>query len=99
MGERRGCGWAMAALAAAALTAATPARAGDIAWRGLLDVVATERGPAYTTNILTKHDSPFDAYRARLFAEAHAGEKLDVFTEIVLDDASALYVYGAYLQF
>ena len=97
---RRAC-WS---LAGAALLALGPVVAGagegvDLRWRGLLDVVLAERGKAYDLNVLTRGDASFDAYGLRLFADGQVGERLQLFGQIVLRDASGLYVEGAYLTF
>src|SRR5262249_32569930 len=86
---------------AAALLALAPAqaRAGEnteIRWRGLLDVALTERGEAYDLNLLTRGDASFDAYGLRLFADGQVGQRIGIFTQIVLRDASGVYVEGAY---
>jgi hypothetical protein len=89
---------------AAALLALAPVPAGalegpEIQWRGLLDVVLAERGKAYDLNLLTRGDASFDAYGMRLFADGQVGERLQLFGQIVLRDASGLYVEGAYATF
>ena len=66
---------------------------------GLLEVVAAERGAAFERNRLTRGDSPFDAYGVRVFGEAQAGERVEVFSQLVLRDASTPHVDGAYLMF
>ena len=86
----------------AALVAALPApsaRAGQVQVHGLLDLAAAERVPAYELNTLIRGDNPFDAYGARLFADASVNERLQVFTQLVLRDATGPYVDGAYLMF
>jgi len=92
------------ALAAAALLSAGPlppgaSGAGEIRVHGLLDVVAAERGAAFERNLLTRGDSPFDGYGLRVFAEAQAGQRLEVFSQLVLRDATTPYVDGAYVMF
>jgi hypothetical protein len=81
------------------LVAATAAPAAEIQMRGLLDVVAAQRGPAYDLNLLTRGDSPFDAYGLRLFADATVNDRLQVFSQVILRDATMAYVDGAYLSF
>jgi HAMP domain-containing protein len=93
-----------AALAVALLLALAPARARalegpEIQWRGLLDVALAERGKAYQLNLLTRGDANFDAYGMRLFADGKAGERLQIFGQIVLRDRSGIYVEGAYATF
>ena len=81
-----------------ATIAAGPARAETmpIDWRGLLEVTLAGRGRGAEANVLTFGDSPFDAYGARLFADARPTDRLQVFTQLVLRDASGLYIEGAY---
>jgi hypothetical protein len=67
-----------------------------ITFKGLLDVTLAGRGLAAEANVFTRGDSPFDAYGARLFAEARPTDHLQVFTQLVLRDASGIYVEGAY---
>ena len=71
----------------------------EIQWRGLLDVVLAERGHAYDLNVLTRGDASFDAYGMRLFADGQVGERLQIFGQLVLRDASGVYVEGAYATF
>ena len=87
----------LAAVAAAGL--AGPARASDVQVRGLLDLAETTEGAALTLNRLNRGDSPFDAYRLRLFVEGKAGDQFDVFTQLMLNDATNPYVFGAYVSF
>lgn len=91
---------ALAALAlATGLLPPAAALAGDVRVHGLLDLVAAERGAAFERNLLTRGDSPFDAYGLRVFAEAEAGRRLEVFSQVVLRDAPGPYVDGAYAMF
>jgi hypothetical protein len=78
---------------------AIPARASDLAFHGLLDVVFAPRGTAYDYNVLTRGDSPFDAYGARVFADGRVSDQLTVFAQVVRRDATALYVDGAYASY
>src|SRR5262249_41052889 len=71
----------------------------EIQWRGLLDVVLAERGQAYDLNVLTRGDASFDAYGMRLFADGQVGDRLQIFGQLVLRDASGVYVEGAYATF
>jgi hypothetical protein len=88
---------AFAALFAVALVLApSPSRAADFKWHGLLDLVAAERTEAFELNTLTHGDNPFDPYRARLFAESQVNDRLQVIGQFVYDDASGVYVDGAY---
>jgi hypothetical protein len=66
---------------------------------GLLDVVAAERGEAYDLNRLSRGDAGFDAFGVRLFVNAEANAKLQVFSQVMLRDATAPYVDGAYLMY
>jgi len=81
------------------LIAATAASAAEFQVHGLLDLVAAQRGEAYESNLFMRGDSPFDAYRLRLFADAQVSERMQIFSQIVLDDATSPYVDGAYLLF
>ena len=80
------------------LAIATPVYAAEVALHGLLTVVAAERSDAYTYNIFTRGDAPMDAYTLRLSPTAHVNDQLEVFGQLVLNDASGVYVDGAYLQ-
>jgi hypothetical protein len=81
------------------LSAVTRAYATDFQVRGLLDVVMAEPGRAYEHNVLTRGDSPFDAYGLRVFADAQVNGRLQVFSQLVVRDATAPYLDGAYLMF
>ncbi len=76
-----------------------PARATEWHAHGLLDLVVAERGIAYDTNQLMRGDNHFDAYSVRMYGDAQVNPKLQVFTQVVLRDASGLYVDGAYLMY
>ena len=84
---------------ATALLVAAEARAGDFRLHGLLDVVASGRGPAYDHNLLMRGDSPFNPYSLRLFADAQVNDRLQVLSQIVVRDATTPYIDGAYLLF
>jgi hypothetical protein len=87
-------------LVALATAAVTPAWSTEVRFRGTLEVTAAERGDAYVNTILTRGDSPFDAYGLRLFADAQIHPRLAVFSQVVLRDAAVYpYVDGAYLMF
>ncbi len=88
-----------AALATLGMLAAAPAGATEFHFHGLLDVVASERAPAYLDNTLIRGDAPFDAYSVRLFCDARVNPRLEVFSQVVLRDATGPYVDGAYLLF
>ncbi len=86
-------------LLAASIAIAAHAQASDFRVRGLLDVVAAPRGLAYDGNLLIRGDSPFDAYGLRVFGEGRASERIQIHTQVVLRDAVAPYVDGAYALF
>lgn len=88
-----------AAFTISLVSAAHSVCASDFQFRGLLDLVAAERGAAYGLNTLIRGDSPFDAYGLRLFADVRANDRLQVFSQIVLRDAATPYVDGAYLMY
>src|SRR5262245_29031467 len=79
--------------------AAGPGRASEIKARGLLDVVAAPRGDAFAGNSLSRGDCPFDAYGLRMFGDAQVDPRLQVSVQVVLRDASMVYVDGAYAIF
>ncbi len=87
------------ALIAIGLLAATRARAVDFKVHGTLDLVADEYSEAYDFNLLTRGDSPFDAFGLRLFADSQLNPRLQLFTQFVARDAIAPYVDGAYVSF
>src|SRR5882762_5997474 len=89
----------LAGAALLALLAAAPAHATEIHAHGLLDLVATGRGPAFDQNVLIRGDSPFDPFGLRLFADAQVNPRLQVFSQLMLRDATGPYVDGAYLLF
>ena len=60
---------------------------------------AAERTQAFAMNRLERGDNPFDPYRVRLFAESQPNDRLQVLGQFVLDDATGLYVDGAYAIF
>lgn len=87
-----------AGLALAIFAALAPANAfaSDFRWRGMLDVVLAEHTEAFGTNTLTRGDNPYDPYRLRMFGESKVNDQLQVLSQFVYDDASGLYVDGAY---
>jgi hypothetical protein len=89
--------WAVATIALAFAAAPEPASATDFHFHGLLDLVASGRGTAYDQNVLTRGDAPFDPYGLRLFADARVNPRLEVYSQVVLRDATTPYVDGAYL--
>ena len=91
----------LAAAFATALFLATAASAGasDLKIHGLLDVVIAPNNEAAEGNLLMRGDSPFDAYGLRMFGEDQVNNRLQVFMQVVLRDASSPYVDGAYALF
>src|SRR5262245_31749056 len=90
----------LAAVAVACLLArGGVAFAGPIEVHGLLDVVAAERGDAYVLNRFARGDAAFDAFGVRLFVNAEANPRLQVFSQVVLRDATTPYVDGAYFMY
>jgi len=87
------------ALLLAGLVGATSAQATEFHIHGLLDLVAADRGAAYDHNVLTRGDSPFDPYSLKVFADAQVSERLQVYSQVVLRDATSPYVDGAYMLF
>jgi hypothetical protein len=81
------------------LPTACPAGASELKMHGLLDVVAAPRGDAYEGNLLMRGDSPFDAYGLRVFGDEQVNDRLQVFLQVVLHDATSPYVDGAYALF
>lgn len=93
-------GRAAAALVVCVFVAgAAPCAATDLRVRGLLDLVATGRGSALDHNLLSRGDSPFDPYGMRVFGDAVVNDQLTILSQVVLRDASGLYVDGAYLMY
>ena len=90
----------VAAMALSLTLSATPRAFGtDFQVHGLLDVVMAEPGRAYEHNVLMRGDSPFDAYGLRMFADAQVNGRLQVFSQLVVRDATSPYLDGAYLLF
>jgi len=98
---RSGTQAALRVVAVTGLVLATTAAAGagEFQVRGLLDVVATERGMAFDYNLLTRDDSSFDPLSLRVFGDARVNERLQVLSQVVLRDASGPYIDGAYLVY
>jgi hypothetical protein len=86
-------------LTALALASRVEAEAPPIHIHGILDVALASRGPATESNVLERGDSPLDGYGVRLFIDAGPTDRLTVFTQLVLRDATPLYVDGAYALF
>jgi hypothetical protein len=89
---------ATAVAMASLLWPATSVAATTLNARGLLDLAISNRGPALESNWFNRGDSPFDAYRLRLFIEGSAGEHFDVFTQFMFNDPSSVRADGAYLS-
>jgi hypothetical protein len=62
-------------------------------------VVGAERGRAYEHNLLARGDSQFDAYGLRLFADATINDKVTVFSQAMLREATTPYLEGAYVMY
>lgn len=90
-GRRVACALALA------LLSPLPARAADLKWHGLLDLMVAEHSDAFEYNTLTRGDNPFDPYRLRLFMDAQMDDHVQVLGQVVYDDASGIYVDGAYI--
>jgi hypothetical protein len=95
LGMKRALGW----IALIALVPGAPQRAlaSDLRIHGLLDVVAAEHSDAHDLNRLTRGDSSFDPYGLRLFVDSQVTNRLAVYSQFVLRDATTPYVDGAYL--
>ena len=89
----------LGSVAAAMMLASTAGAATDFKIGGLLDVVASERGAAFDFNLLTRGDSSFDPFSLRVFGEARVNDRLQILSQVVLRDASGLYIDGAYLVY
>ena len=81
------------------LSSATPGHTAAVRFHGLLDLVTTERDPAFQQNMLTRGDNPFDPVGLRLFAESSVNDRVEVFVQLVVHDATGLYMDGAYAMF
>jgi hypothetical protein len=66
---------------------------------GLLDIVASGRGPGYDLNTLEHRDSPYDPFGLRVFGEGSVNPRFAIFTQGVMHDASSFYMEGAYVVF
>ena len=94
-----GTALALALLLAGSLGSAVPAGASELTFHGLLDLVIAPRGTAYDYNVFARGDSPFDAYGARIFADGKVSDRLEVVAQLVLRDATSLYVDGVYASY
>ena len=75
-----------------------PATAATLTAHGVIDVTATGRGDGFYANTLTRGDNPFDPYGVRMFVESTVNPQFAVFGQVVLHDAVAPYVDGAYVM-
>lgn len=85
--------------AAVALLGITPpgaARAGDVRVHGLLDLAESGTGEAVGLNTLYRGDTPFDAYRLRIFVDGRVSDHVQVYSEMLLDEAVGARAMGAY---
>jgi hypothetical protein len=90
----------IAAATVAAMFAGTfAAHASDIHIHGLAEVTAAGHGEAYEYNFLMRGDSPFDPYSLRVFADAQPNPHLQIYSQLMLRDATGAYVDGAYLMY
>ena len=78
---------------------AAPAAGADVRIRGLVDLVASNRGIGLESNWFNYGDSDFDAYRLRFFAEGAANDKLEVYTQFLYTDAAPARALGAYVSY
>jgi hypothetical protein len=76
----------------------TPAAAMDVQLHGLLDLALAGRGEGFDQNVQFRGNSSFDSYGLRLFAEADAGAGVRVYSQFVFNDATNVYVDGAYVM-
>jgi len=99
----RGAARVLAAATLLATPLVLPARpaaaATDVRFRGLLQLAAAPRGAAFEDNVRTWADGAFDPAQVRLFADVRVDERVQVFVQGVLDDASGPYLDGAYALF
>jgi hypothetical protein len=65
---------------------------------GLLDLVTTGNSEAIPLNIFNRGDTPFDAYRLRLFVEGAVTDRVQVYTQILFADAASARALGAYVM-
>ncbi len=89
----------LAAVVISSLACGVPARASDIQFRGLLDLVGSSRGVALESNWFNYGDSNFDAYRLRVFAEGAVTDKVEVYTQALFTDAAPARALGAYVSY
>src|SRR5262249_18569953 len=91
--------WTPAIALTLALAGASPVAPTEFPIHGILVLVAAGPGEAYDLNVLTRGDSPFDAFGVRLFLDTQVSDRLAIFPQVVLRDATSPYVDGAYLNF
>jgi hypothetical protein len=94
---RRGLGPALTFALALALALAGPAGAEELRIHGQLDLTESNRGRPLELNLLMHGDTPFDAYRLRLFVEGNASPAIQVFAQALLDEPYQAGAYGAYV--
>ena len=82
-----------------ALVLAADAAAAPVRVRSLLDLTATSRGDALTSNWDNAYESNFDPYRLRVFAEATPSANFEVDVQALYQDAPGLRLIGAYVQY
>lgn len=75
---------------------AAPAYAVDAKVHGLLDVVLAGHTDAIEYNQLWLGDTRFDAYSARIFVDGAVTDRIQVFTQLVADEAIHVRAMGAY---
>jgi hypothetical protein len=78
---------------------AGPSAAADFNLHGILEVVGAERGEAFEHNRYFRGDSPFDAYGVRLMGDVRVNDRVQVFSQFILRDATTPYIDGAYAIF
>ena len=82
-----------------ALVLATGASAAPVRVHSLLDLTASTRGDALTANWDNPHESNFDPYRLRVFAEATPSSHFDVYVQALYQEQPGLRLIGAYVQY
>lgn len=75
------------------------ASAAPVRVHSLLDLTATTRGDALTSNWDSPFESPFDPYKLRVFAEATPGANLEVDVQALYQETPGLRLIGAYIQY
>ncbi len=90
--------WALVIATVALTGSPRPALATDFSFRGILDLVQTDKGDGTELNYLWG-DSQFDSYRLRMFAAAAVSDHLDIFTEALWNEDVGVVPFGAYATF